>query len=109
LIYINLQRHSYLNTIAWRFNKPILKVLIWVGIDIANKNYLDVCHDGAIFHFFIEESQRMKYLEQEVRYETEKFHGQFGKSFKPIDSSTVIHKTPMGTIQQPHYYFLGWN
>jgi hypothetical protein len=51
----------------------------------------------------------MKYLEQEVRYETEKFHGQFGKSFKPIDSSTVIHKTPMGTIQQPHYYFLGWN
>ena len=57
---------------------------------------MDVCHDGAIFHFFIEESQRMKYLEQEVRYETEKFHGQFGKSFKPIDSSTVIHKTPMG-------------
>jgi hypothetical protein len=51
----------------------------------------------------------VKYLEQVVRYETEKFHGQFGKSFKLIDGSTVIHKTPMGTIQQPIYCFLGWN
>jgi SAM-dependent methyltransferase len=97
------------------------------------QNYFDVWHDRAVFHFLTEEPQRVKYVEQVkrsvkhgghvimstfglegpekcsgldvVRYDTENLHGQFGKSFKLIDSSTEIHKTPMGTTQQFLYCF----
>jgi hypothetical protein len=40
-----------------------------------------------------------------VRYDPENLHGQFGKSFKLINSSTELHKTPMGTTQQFLYCF----
>jgi SAM-dependent methyltransferase len=97
------------------------------------QNYFDVWHDRAVFHFLTEEPQRVKYVEQVmqsvkhggyvimstfgldgpekcsgldvVRYDSEKLHGQFGKGFKLIDSSTEIHKTPMGTTQQFLYCF----
>jgi 2-polyprenyl-3-methyl-5-hydroxy-6-metoxy-1,4-benzoquinol methylase len=97
------------------------------------QNYFDVWHDRAVFHFLTEESQRVKYVEQVmqsvkhggyvimstfglkgpekcsgldvVRYDSENLHGQFGKSFKLIDSSTEIHKTPMGVTQQFLYCF----
>ena len=93
----------------------------------------DVWHDRAVFHFLTEEAQRVKYVAQVmrsvkhggyvimstfgpegpeecsglevVRYDTEKLHGQFGKSFRLIDSSTETHKTPMGTTQQFLYCF----
>jgi SAM-dependent methyltransferase len=92
------------------------------------QNYFDVWHDRAVFHFLTEESQRVKYVEQVirsvkhgghvimstfgpegpekcsgldvVRYDSEQLHGQFGKSFKLIDISTEVHKTPTGTTQQ---------
>ena len=97
------------------------------------QNYFDVWHDRAVFHFLTEESQRVNYIEQVkqsvkhggyvimstfgpegpekcsgldvIRYDSEKLHGQFGKGFKLIDSSTEIHKTPMGTTQQFLYCF----
>ncbi len=97
------------------------------------QNYFDVWHDRAVFHFLTQEDDRKKYVEQVmcsvkhggyvimstfgpegpekcsgldvVRYDPDNLHRQFGKSFKLIDSSTEIHKTPMGTTQQFLYCF----
>lgn len=97
------------------------------------QNYFDVWHDRAVFHFLTEEAQRVRYVEQVissvkhgghiimstfgpdgpekcsgldvVRYNAENLYGQFGKAFKLIESSTEIHKTPMGTTQQFLYCF----
>lgn len=97
------------------------------------QNYFDIWHDRAVFHFLTEEVDRMRYIEQVmrsvkhggyvimstfgpegpekcsgldvVRYDAKNLHGQFGKSFKLINSSTEIHKTPMGTTQQFLYCF----
>ena len=97
------------------------------------QNYFDVWHDRAVFHFLTEESQRVKYVEQVmksvkhggyvimstfgpegpekcsgldvVRYDAKNLHGQFGKTFKLIQSSTELHKTPMGNTQQFLYCF----
>ena len=97
------------------------------------QNYFDVWHDRAVFHFLTEEDDRKKYVEQVissvkhggyvimstfgpegpekcsgldvVRYDSQNLHGQFGKSFKLINSSTELHKTPMGTAQQFLYCF----
>ena len=40
-----------------------------------------------------------------VRYDSENLHGQFGKTFKLINSTTELHQTPMGTTQQFLYCF----
>jgi SAM-dependent methyltransferase len=97
------------------------------------QNYFDIWHDRAVFHFLTEESDRAKYVEQVmrsvkhgghiiistfgpegpekcsglnvVRYNSENLHSQFGKTFKLINSSTELHKTPMGTVQQFLYCF----
>jgi SAM-dependent methyltransferase len=97
------------------------------------QNYFDVWHDRAVFHFLTEEPQRVRYVEQVkrsvkhgghvimstfglegpekcsgldvVRYDPENLHEQFGKTFKLINSSTELHKTPMGTTQQFLYCF----
>ena len=93
----------------------------------------DVWHDRAVFHFLTEDAQRLKYVEQVmrsvkhgghviistfgpegpekcsgldvVRYDASGLHGQFGKIFKLINSSTELHQTPMGTTQQFLYCF----
>ena len=97
------------------------------------QNYFDVWHDRAVFHFLTEELDRLKYVEQVVqsvkkggyvimstfglggpekcsglnvmRYDAKNLHHQFGKSFNLINSSTEIHKTPLGTTQQFLYCF----
>ena len=97
------------------------------------QNYFEVWHDRAVFHFLTQEEQRVRYVEQVmksvkhgghviistfgpegpekcsgldvVRYDPENLHGQFGKTFRLIDSSTEIHQTPMGTTQQFLYCF----
>ena len=97
------------------------------------QNYFDVWHDRAVFHFLTDAAQRAKYVEQVmryvkhgghvimstfgpegpekcsgldvVRYDAEHLHGQFGKIFKLINSTTEIHNTPMGTTQQFLYCF----
>jgi hypothetical protein len=40
-----------------------------------------------------------------VRYDYERLHGQFGNIFRLLNSTTEIHKTPMGTTQQFLYCF----
>ncbi len=93
----------------------------------------DVWHDRAVFHFLTEDAQRLKYVEQVmrsvkhgghviistfgpegpekcsgldvVRYDASGLHGQFGKTFKLINSSNELHQTPMGTTQQFLYCF----
>ncbi|QWD59525.1 class I SAM-dependent methyltransferase [Polynucleobacter sp. MWH-UH35A] len=97
------------------------------------QNYFDVWHDRAVFHFLTDAAQREIYVEQVmlsvkhgghviistfgpegpeqcsgldvVRYDAERLHGQFGKTFKLLNSTTEIHKTPMGTTQQFLYCF----
>ncbi|MEY4482539.1 MAG: hypothetical protein RIQ84_1701 [Pseudomonadota bacterium] len=97
------------------------------------QKYFDVWHDRAVFHFLIQEDDRRKYVEQVmrsvkhggyvimstfgpegpekcsgldvVRYDSQNLHGQFGKTFKLINSSTELHKTPIGTTQQFLYCF----
>jgi SAM-dependent methyltransferase len=97
------------------------------------QNYFDIWHDRAVFHFLTEDTQRVRYVEQVmrsvkhgghvimatfgpegpeqcsgldvVRYDAEHLHGQFGKAFKLINSSTETHQTPMGTTQQFLYCF----
>ena len=119
-----------------RIGKSAEKVHWYCG-DITQvtlpKNYYDIWHDRAVFHFLTEEFQRQKYVEQVlhsvkrggyiimstfgpegpercsglevVRYDAEHLHNEFGKAFKLINSSTEIHKTPMGTTQQFLYCF----
>ena len=97
------------------------------------QNYFDVWHDRAVFHFLTDAAQREIYVEQVmrsvkhgghviistfgpegpekcsgldvVRYDSERLHGQFGKTFRLLNSTTEIHKTPMGTAQQFLYCF----
>lgn len=40
-----------------------------------------------------------------VRYDSKRLHGQFGKTFRLLVSTTEIHTTPMGTTQQFLYCF----
>ena len=109
----------------------------WYCADITQatlpQNYFDVWHDRAVFHFLTDETQRIKYVAQVmrfvkhgghviistfgpegpekcsgldvVRYDAENLHHQFGKTFKLLSSSTELHKTPMGTTQQFLYCF----
>lgn len=97
------------------------------------QNYFDVWHDRAVFHFLTDAAQREIYVKQVmrsvkhggyvimstfgpegpekcsgldvVRYDAEHLHGQFGKTFKLINSTTEVHNTPMGTTQQFLYCF----
>lgn len=109
----------------------------WYCADITKatlpQHYFDVWHDRAVFHFLIEEAQRVQYVEQVmrsvkkggyvimstfglngpekcsgldvVRYDAERLHKEFGKTFNLINSTTEIHNTPMGTTQQFLYCF----
>lgn len=97
------------------------------------QNYFDIWHDRAVFHFLTADAQRVRYVEHVmrsvkhgghvimatfgpegpeqcsgldvVRYDAEHLHGQFGKAFKLINSSTETHQTPIGTTQQFLYCF----
>lgn len=104
----------------------------WYCADITQaslpKNYFDVWHDRAVFHFLTQEDDRQAYVEQVmrsvkhggyvimstfgpegpekcsgldvVRYDAETLYHQFGRSFKMMNTFTEIHKTPMGAPQQ---------
>lgn len=91
-------------------------------------NRYDLWHDRAVFHFLTEAEDRVAYVRQVaramkpggyvivatfglegpqkcsglnvVRYDADSLHGQFGASFKLMDSKTEIHQTPFGTAQQ---------
>ena len=95
--------------------------------------YFDVWHDRAVFHFLTQEQDRINYVKQVmrsvkhgghviistfgpegpekcsgldvVRYDASGLHGEFGRSFQLIESSTEVHQTPFGTTQQFLYCF----
>lgn len=92
------------------------------------RNYYDVWHDRAVFHFLTNEDDRRAYVERVaysmkpgghvivatfgpegptqcsgldvVRYDADALHEEFGKSFRLLKSRTEIHKTPWGAEQQ---------
>ena len=93
----------------------------------------DVWHDRAVFHFFTKASERAAYVRQvahavkggghviistfgpegptkcsglEVaRYDAEALHDEFGIDFQKLGSSSELHRTPFGTIQQFVYCY----
>jgi SAM-dependent methyltransferase len=88
----------------------------------------DVWHDRAVFHFLTAADDRIAYVRQVaravkrggyvivgtfgpegpptkcglnvVRYDAESLHREFGVHFRILGSSTELHRTPFGTIQQ---------
>jgi SAM-dependent methyltransferase len=88
----------------------------------------DVWHDRAVFHFLTAMDARIAYVRQVakavkpgghaivgtfgpegptkcsgldvVRYDAESLHREFGVHFHLLGSSTELHRTPFGTIQQ---------
>jgi len=104
----------------------------WLVADITKadlpRNYYDVWHDRAVFHFLTNEEDRRAYVERVtysmkvgghvivatfgpegptkcsgldvVRYDADALHEEFGKKFRLLKSRTEVHKTPMGTEQQ---------
>lgn len=93
----------------------------------------DVWHDRAVFHFLTSADDRAAYVRQVaravklgghvivatfgpdgpekcsgldvVRYDAESLHGEFGPSFRLLDSVTESHETPWGAPQQFMYCF----
>jgi SAM-dependent methyltransferase len=93
----------------------------------------DVWHDRAVFHFLTAATDRIAYIRQVahavkrgghviistfgpegpvrcsgldvVRYDAESLHGEFGADFRMLGSSTELHRTPFGTIQQFLYCY----
>ena len=95
-------------------------------IGLAKQAY-DVWHDRAVFHFLTEAHQRLAYVRQVaaavkpgghvivgafglegpskcsgldvVRYDPASLHAEFGASFRLMESSQELHRTPFGTTQ----------
>ncbi|QTR50933.1 class I SAM-dependent methyltransferase [Candidatus Thiothrix anitrata] len=96
-------------------------------------NHYDVWHDRAVFHFLTEEADRQRYVQQVlralkpaghvimatfgehgptqcsgldvIRYDATALHGEFGRSFRLLDSLTINHETPAGAVQQFLYCY----
>ena len=93
----------------------------------------DVWHDRAVFHFLTTQEQRLAYVRQVIhavkpgghvivstfgpegptkcsglevtRYDAESLHGEFGGSFRLLESSKELHQTPLGATQQFLYCY----
>ena len=93
----------------------------------------DVWHDRAVFHFLTAPEDRAAYVQSVLhsvrrggnvivsafgpegptrcsgldvmRYDPMALHGQFGRSFRLIESSTELHFTPWGSAQQFVYCY----
>jgi SAM-dependent methyltransferase len=96
-------------------------------VELESSAY-DIWHDRAVFHFLTAVDDRIVYVRQVahavkrgghviistfgpegptkcsglavVRYDAESLHRQFGAHFRMLGSSTELHHTPFGTIQQ---------
>jgi len=88
----------------------------------------DVWHDRAVFHFLTSAADRQRYVSQVgwsvrpgghvivatfgphgpdkcsglpvARYDAPALHNQFGARFQLVDSTTELHTTPFGTVQE---------
>lgn len=93
----------------------------------------DVWHDRAVFHFLTDPGDRTAYVRQVVRsvkpgghvivstfgpegpeqcsglkvvrYDADSLHREFGRRFSLMETSTLLHKTPIGTVQQFLYCY----
>jgi len=94
------------------------------------KSY-DVWHDRAVFHFLTQAQLRRDYVSKAtsavktgghvivstfgpegptrcsgldvVRYDSESLHAEFGQNFRLVESTTELHRTPLGATQQFFY------
>ena len=115
-----------------RFGPALSTYITWRVDDITTadlpRNYYDVWHDRAVFHFLTREEDRRAYVERVawsmkpgghvivatfgpdgptkcsgldvVRYDADALHAQFGKQFRMLTSHTEAHNTPWGATQQ---------
>lgn len=93
----------------------------------------DVWHDRAVFHFLTTAEERVAYVRNVAmaveagghvivstfgpegptkcsgldvaRYDAESLHDEFGSHFRLVQSSTELHQTPFGTMQQFLYCY----
>jgi len=111
--------------------------IVWHNANILEaelpSNHYNVWHDRAVFHFLINEEDRMRYVEQVchalkpngkviistfgpdgplkcsglpiIRYDHDSLHGEFGASFKLIEHGQEDHLTPDGSVQKFIYCF----
>ena len=109
----------------------------WVEADITEvylaKNYYDVWHDRAVFHFLTDAEDRKKYVDlvmrslkigghiivasfgengplkcsglDVVRYNPQTMHDEFGDEFKLVNSLSENHETPFGSTQEFIYCY----
>jgi SAM-dependent methyltransferase len=97
------------------------------------RHCFDIWHDRAVFHFLTAPQDRASYVQSVLRsvrpggnaivsafgpegptrcsgldvmrYGAEALHGQFGGSFRLVESSTELHYTPWGAAQQFVYCY----
>lgn len=97
------------------------------------RHCFDIWHDRAVFHFLTARQHREAYVGsvlhsvrpgghvivstfgpegparcsglEVVRYDADALHGQFGRSFRLVDSTKEVHYTPWGTGQQFTYCY----
>lgn len=102
------------------------------GVDLPASRF-DVWHDRAVFHFLTDAEDRRKYIELVIhslkpgghiivasfsldgpeqcsgldvsRYSPETMHGEFGDSFRLVESVIETHNTPFGTTQDFVYCY----
>jgi SAM-dependent methyltransferase len=111
---------------------PIAIYIDWRVADVLKadlpRNYYDLWHDRAVFHFLTSEEDRRAYVEKVaysvkpgghvivatfgpdgptkcsgldvMRYDADALHSEFGKSFRLLGSHTEVHHTPWGADQQ---------
>lgn len=121
-----------INVAKKRFGPALSAYITWRVDDITKadlpRNYYDVWHDRAVFHFLTREEDRRAYVERVawsmkpgghvivatfgpegptkcsgldvVRYDADALHAQFGKHFRMLTSHTETHNTPWGATQQ---------
>jgi len=103
-----------------------------IQVELESSAY-DVWHDRAVYHFFTAAADRSAYIRRVansvkrgghvivstfgpdgptrcsgldvVRYDAESLHREFGVHFRMLGSSTELHHTPFGTIQQFLYCY----
>ncbi|MSQ72719.1 MAG: class I SAM-dependent methyltransferase [Betaproteobacteria bacterium] len=104
----------------------------WLVADVTQavlpRQYYDLWHDRAVFHFLTDPRDRTAYVQRVaesmkpgghvivatfgpegplqcsgldvVRYDTDTLHAEFGRRFRLLDSVKELHETPFGTTQQ---------
>jgi 2-polyprenyl-3-methyl-5-hydroxy-6-metoxy-1,4-benzoquinol methylase len=103
-----------------------------IQVELESSAY-DVWHDRAVFHFLTAAADRIAYIHRVAstvkrggnvivstfgpegptrcsgldvdRYDADSLHREFGVHFRMLGSSTELHRTPFGTIQQFLYCY----